>query len=250
MSAAPPEGSVAAIHVTDVRAGRGAAWLKQAFFIYRGRPLAWTGLVFGWMAITLGLSILPVIGWAAAYLLQPVFFASFALIARKQLAGGRPEMGDLFLAFKGNVRSLVGIGAIELFAFVTAMLLLATFVLPGGMEGRALTSEEIPEQLKGKEWGVLACLAIVALVRSALWFAPAVIAFHGVRTAHAVRWSIYAVLSNLGAMVVYALVLTAIMVLSALTLYLGLLVAVPVMAISTFVGYTEVFEKPGALTPA
>lgn len=249
MSAAPPQATLP-IHVSDVRAGRGAAWLKQAFFIYRSRPLAWTGLVFGWMAITLGLSILPVIGWAAAYLLQPVFFASFALTARKQLSGGRPEMGDLFLAFKGNVGSLVGIGAIELFAFVTAMLLLATFVLPGGIEGQALTSEELPEQLKGKEWAVLACLGIVALVRSALWFAPAVIAFHGVRTAHAVRWSIYAVLSNLGAMVVYALVLTAIMVLSALTLYLGLLVAVPVMAISTFVGYTEVFEKPGTLTPA
>lgn len=249
MSAAPPQGTMP-IHVADVRAGRGAAWLKQAFLIYRSRPLAWTGLVFGWMAITLGLSVLPLIGWAAAYLLQPVFFASFALIARKQLSGGRPEMGDLFLAFKGNVASLVGIGAIELFAFVTSMLLLAAFVLPGGVEGQALTSEDLPEQLKGKEWGVLACLGVVALVRSALWFAPAVIAFHGVRTAHAVRWSIYAVLSNLGAMVVYALALTAIMLLSALTLYLGLLVAIPVMAISTFVGYTEVFEKPGALTPA
>jgi uncharacterized membrane protein len=249
MSADPPE-SAAPIHVADVKAARGAAWVKQAFLIYRGRPLAWTGLVFGWIAITLGLSIVPLVGWAAAYLLQPVFFASFALIARKQLAGGRPEMGDLFLAFKGNVRSLMGIGAIELFAFVAAMLLMATFVLPPGVDGQELTREELPAQLKGKEWGVLACLAIVAVVRSALWFAPAVIAFHGIRTAHAVRWSVYAVLSNLGAMVVYALAVMGILVLSAFTLYLGLLVAMPVMVISTFVGYTEVFEKPGVPTPA
>jgi uncharacterized membrane protein len=51
-------------------------------------------------------------------------------------------------------------------------------------------------------------------------------------------------------MLVYALAVMAILVLSALTLYLGLLVAMPVMVISTFVGYTEVFEKPGDPTPA
>lgn len=248
MSAAPP-GSPPPLQVADVKASRGGAWIGEAFRIYRAKPLAWTGLVFGWLAITIGLSIVPMIGWAAASMLQPVFFASFALIARKQLAGGRLEMGDLFLAFRGNVRALVGIGAIELLAFVVAAVLFSTFVMPD-VDGRVISRDEMVEQLRGKEWGVIACFALVAAVRSALWFAPAVIAFHGVPTAHAVRWSIYAVLSNLGAMIVYAIALMGIMLLSLVTLYIGLVVAIPLMAISTFVGYREVFEKEEAVTPA
>ena len=43
------------------------------------------------------------------------------------------------------------------------------------------------------------------IVKGALWFAPAVLAFHDLSTAHAIRWSLYAALSNLGAMALYGL---------------------------------------------
>jgi len=79
---------------------------------FRGAPMVWMGLSAGWMLITLALVLVPVIGGVAANLLQPVFFASFAMTARKQLAGEAPEMGDLFLGFRRPLRPLINLGAL------------------------------------------------------------------------------------------------------------------------------------------
>ncbi len=87
----------AAIRVRDVRSLRGPAWLAGGWRLFRGAPMVWMGLGAGWMLITLGLVLVPVVGGVAANLLQPVFFASFALAARKHSPRG-PEMGDLFWA--------------------------------------------------------------------------------------------------------------------------------------------------------
>src|SRR6476659_11336989 len=99
------------IRVAELRASRGAAWLGEAFALFRRAPLAWLGLCTGWIAITLGLIMLPFIGGVLANFLQPVFFASFAIAAYRQSAGERVEMADLFGGFKRNVRPLVNLGA-------------------------------------------------------------------------------------------------------------------------------------------
>ena len=67
---------------------------------------------------------------------------------------------------------------------------------------------------------------------------------------HAIRWSVYAALSNLGTMILYGLALGACFVLAVIPWFLGLLVVLPVMAISTFVGYREVFEAGRAPAPS
>jgi uncharacterized membrane protein len=57
-----------------------------------------------------------------------------------------------------------------------------------------------------------------------------------------VRWSAYACLANVGAMLLYGLALFAIFFAALIPWALGLIVVVPIMAISTYVGYREVFE--------
>ena len=81
--------------------------------------------------------------------------------------------------------------------------------------------------------------------KGALWFAPPLIALHGMTTTHAIRWSVYAALANLGAMLVYGLLLLGIFFAALLPWALGLIVVIPMMAISTYVGYREVFEAGG-----
>ena len=115
------------------------------------------------------------------------------------------------------------------------------------------TPADYGELIRGKEWILLITLALTALVKGALWFAPPLIALHGMKTLQAMRWSIYAAISNLGAMLVYGAALMGLTLLIsvplALRLYvalLALLVLVPVVAISTYVGYREVFETPAA----
>ena len=235
------------IRVRDVRSSRGPAWLAGGWKHFRGAPMVWMGLSAGWMLITLALVLVPVIGGVAANLLQPVFFASFAMTARKQLAGEAPEMGDLFLGFRRPLRPLINLGALLLAVEIAIFYLMAALGLPGmGAGGEAeeiATIADYVRLLQGLEWILLVGLVLTALVKGALWFAPALLAFHELSTAHAIRWSLFAALSNVGAMLAYGIALTVVFVAGALPWGLGLLVVIPVMVASTYTGYAEVFEE-------
>ena len=235
------------LRARDVRSSRGPAWLAGGWELFRRAPMVWMGLSAGWMLITLALVLVPVVGGVAANLLQPVFFASFAIAARKQLAGEAPEMGDLFLGFKRPLRPLVNLGAILLLAEIGIFFLMSLLGLPGvGDTDEVVTVTDYVRALQGKEWILLVGLALTALVKGALWFAPALLAFHELSTAHAIRWSLFAALSNVGAMLAYGIALTVLFVAGALPWGLGLLVVIPMMVASTYTGYADVFEEPAA----
>lgn len=232
-----------AIRVRDVRSSRGPAWLAGGWRHFRRAPLVWMGLSAGWMLITLALVLVPVVGGVAANLLQPIFFASFALTARKQLDGAAPEMGDLFLGFRRPLRPLVNLGALLLAVEIGIFFLMSMLGLPGVGDGdEVVTVVDYVRLLQGKEWILVVGLVLTAIVKGALWFAPALLAFHEISTAHAVRWSVYAALSSLGAMLAYGIVLTVVFVAGALPWGMGLIVVIPVMLASTYTGYADVFE--------
>jgi uncharacterized membrane protein len=60
------------------------------------------------------------------------------------------------------------------------------------------------------------------------------------------RWSLYAALANFGAMIAYGLALTGLFFVALIPWGLGLLVVIPMMVITTYIGYREVFEPQGA----
>ena len=234
------------ITVKEVGAARGAGWLGGGFALFRARPLVWISLCAGWMLITLGLLIVPFVGGVVANFLQPVFFASFAIAARRQLDGEAVEIGELFAGFRSNVRALVNIGALMLIAEIAIFALMALLGFPTAVAGEgdaAPTIADFARNLRGKEWIILAGVVLTAAVKGAFWFAPPLIAFLGLSSGDAIRWSVYAALSNLGAMVVYGLTLAALFFVALVPWGLGLFVALPMMVASTFIGYRDVFEK-------
>jgi uncharacterized membrane protein len=237
----------ATIKVTEVRAARGAGWFADAFRLFRVRPVAWISLCAAWMVITFGLLVIPLVGGVLANFLQPVFFASFAITALRQSAGEPVVMGDLFQGFRRNLRPLVNLGAILLIAEIAIFALMAALGLPmGGTGDQPFTVNEYVEALRGREWILIAGFALTVLVKGALWFAPPLIALHDMPMAHAMRWSLYAALANLGAMIVYGAVLFGLFFLSLIPWGLGLLVLLPVMVITTYIGYRDVFEAAPA----
>jgi hypothetical protein len=234
----------AQLKVAEVRAGRGPGWLAEAFgSFFRKAPMAWIGLTSGWLIITFGLILVPFIGGVIANFLQPVFFASFAIVALRQAAGEPVLMGDLFLGFRRNLRALVNLGAILLIAEIAIFALMALLGLPMGGGEKTFTVAEYVEMLKGKEWILLLGFALTVLVKGALWFAPPLIALHDMPMSHAMRWSVYAALANFGAMIVYGILLMVVFFVAIIPWGLGLLVVIPMMVISTYVGYREVFEE-------
>ncbi len=235
------------IKVTEIPAARGASWLAGSWRLFAAAPAAWIGLCAGWMAITFALAIIPYAGIVAAHFLQPAFFASFAIAAYRQSAGERIVMNDLFGGFRRNLRSLVNLGAILLMAKIVifaGMALLGLPVLESGYGEPEVNLAEFADALSGKEWILILGMALLAMVEGALWFAPQLIAFQGMGTGQAVRWSVYASISNVGALVVYGICVVAMLFAALVPYALGLIVAMPLMAISTYIGYHEVFESP------
>jgi len=238
-----------ALKVAELRAGRGVAWLTGAFTLFRGAPLQWVGLCVGWLSITILLLAIRMpfnVGLVIASVLQPVFFAGFAITAFRQMAGERVVMGDLFRGFRRNLRALVNLGAVLFTAEILVVLLMHSLGLPSWPEDRPFNMQEYAELLRGREWVIATGFLLSVLVKGALWFAPPLIAFHEMPTTHAMRWSLYAALTNIGAMIVYGVALAALFLAGWLTFGIGFIVVLPMMAISTYAGYREVFEaKPG-----
>ena len=233
----------ASVHVTELPGSRGASWLAEAWRMFKRNPLVWIGLCSGWISITLALMLVPIIGMVVSNFLQPVFFASFAICAYKQLAGERVLMVDLFTGFKRNLRPLVNLGAILLLAQLAILVAMAMMGLPtAGTVDHDFDINDYVEGLKGKEWILATGFLLTMAVKGALWFAPPLIAFHGMGTVQAMRWSLYAAISNLGTMIVYGAVLMGIFLLALIPWALGLILVIPITVISTFVGYREVFE--------
>jgi uncharacterized membrane protein len=231
--------------VGELPAARGVGWIGGGFAIFRQQPLVWAGLAISWLVVTFGMILIPFIGGVLANFLQPVFFASFALAARRQLAGERIDVGDLFLGFRENARALVNLGAILLFAQIAilALMVLLGFPTAVGEPDRMPTVEDYGRAIQGKEWVALLGFVLSVVVKGALWFAPALIAFHGLSTSHAIRWSVYAALANVGAMLAYGAALLLMFLVAVIPWGLGLFVAIPIMLASTYAGYRDVFEK-------
>jgi uncharacterized membrane protein len=233
--------------VAELPASRGAAWLVQSFNLFRRAPLTWIGLCAGWIVITFGLMVVPLIGMVASNFLQPVFFASFAICAYKQAAGEPISINDLFSGFRHHVRSLINLGALLLLAQLIILVVMALLGLPtANSEQRDVSIAEYVELLKGKEWILAIGFLLTVLVKGAVWFAPPLIAFHGMSMTQSIRWSVYAAISNIGAMMVYGAVLLGLFMLGLIPWALGLVVVIPLAAISTYICYREVFEAPQA----
>jgi hypothetical protein len=231
----------ASLKVSERPARRGAAWIGEAFAMFRAQPLAWMSLCVTWALIWMLLMLLPVVGLVAAYLLQPVFFGSFAIAAYKQSAGERITASALFSGFRRSARALVNVGFVMLFVQVLAIWMMRVMGLPSWPEERDFDLYAYAEMLRDSRWILLAGMIVSTAASGALWFAPQLIVFHGMPASHAIRWSLYAALANLGAMVVYGVLMVTFMMLAWLPFGLGLLVLLPIMVISTFTSYRDVF---------
>ena len=231
--------------VAELPASRGAAWLVDAFQLFRRAPLAWIGLSAGWIAITLSLLLLIPFGIVIANLIQPAFFAGFAISAYRAGAGEQVRPADLFSGFKRNVGALLKVGVVLLVADVLISIVMVLLGFPVSSKSATedqVTMTEYANAIRDNLWIVMAGLGLNALVRGALWFAAPLISLQGMSAAQAMRWSIYAGIANLGAMALYGAILFLIFFLGAIPWALGLIIVAPVAIISTYTSYRDVFE--------
>lgn len=235
------------MQVVDVPTAQSLLWIRDAWRLFKVAPFAWMGLTAGWIALTLGLLLIPVLGQLAANLLQPIFFAGFMIAARAQESGEVPRMVHLFAAFRVNAVPLISVGTVMFLAtlaIIVMMALLGLPEIPTTADG-SLDMEGLRTAFSGKEWLIILGLALISLVKGALWFAPPLLAFHKMSAAHAMRWSIYAFVSNFGAVLLYGVLVVVIYALAILPYGAGLFIAMPLMVISNYTSYKAMFREDG-----
>ncbi|MFN2646719.1 MAG: BPSS1780 family membrane protein [Burkholderiales bacterium] len=195
-----------------VAGSRGARWVAEGWRLFRGAPFGWLAAVFGYWLVMTVVSLLPLIGIAAAALLVPAFSVGFMALARAASRGARLEVAFLLDGFRHEPRTQLVLGSIYLVAL--ALLLAASrFADDGALALWMLTGARPSEEMLDSPAFIGALLTAAALylpVMFAFWFAPALAAWHGTGALKALFFSLAASLMNWRAFLVYGAVTGAI----------------------------------------
>lgn len=249
-------------------AAAGARWLADGWRLFRAAPLGWLAAVFGYWLLMTVVSIVPVIGVAAAAILVPAFSVGFMALARAAGRGGSLELALLFDGFRNEPRTQIILGVVYLACL--ALLLSATTLVDDGALARWMVTGRRPaEDVLQSEAFFAALLTAAALylpVMMAFWFAPPLAAWHATGAAKALFFSFAASIMNWRAFLAYGVataVATLLIPFLALTLltmassgalrapvatlvFPLLLVMLPTLFASFYASYRDVFGYDAA----
>jgi uncharacterized membrane protein len=233
-----------------VAAGQGWQWVVEGFLIFRKTPLVWVVLCMILTGIGLTLSLVPVAGEIALYLISPVFAAGLMQGCRDIENGGELELSHLFFGFRNQTGPLLKVGAVYLLG---QMLILGLMISFGGDTMNKLffgTSDFDPSSLPPQEMtrvmiSLFIGMAISVPLMMMIWFAPLLVIFKGMQAKQAMQASFFACLANMTPFLIFGSVFLAMGFISGITFGLGLLLMIPLIFTSTYASYKDIFEaKP------
>ncbi len=227
----------------EVDAGACFDWLRQGWAMFLANPGVWIGCSVLLLIILMAISIVPFFGQVAAHLLVPLFGAGMVQVCRHLSDDDKTaEISDLFAGFRHNAGQLIMVG-VFFAAGVFGLAFIAFLLISGGVLGGVVT---------GRVGGVgiafggimLAGLLVMVLsvpVIMATWFAPALVFFHDMQPAAAMRASFDAGAKNWLTMVIFGVFLVVALFFAMLPLGLGLLLLLPVFSGAVYASYRDIF---------
>lgn len=245
---------------------RGLRWVTEAFAIFRVAPLRQLLLDLLFLFAVTVVIALPLVGFAAVWLLFPALVVGPHALSRAAAGGTTPGPELLVSGFRGNLAAQLRLGGV----FLGAMLLVlaATALADDGRFAQAMVGRIRLDagdlQDPDLQRAMLIGAALQTVLLGVLWYAPLLVAWEGLAAGKAVFFSAAATLINWRALLAYGL---AVMLLFAFVLMLALggamlfggggaqansaLFAVvwallPVWFASSYLGYRDLFgsEEP------
>ena len=225
-----------------VGAGQGWTWIAEGFGLFKKAPGIWIAVVVILFVILIVLTLIPLLGALATFLLMPVFIGGLLLGCQALQGGGELELSHLFAGFKEQTGNLIVLGALAIGGWIIVMLPVVAIAGTGA----------ILAVLRGDAAGIaalggsfmLAWLVAVALsipIYMGLWFAPALVVLRGMAPVAALRESFLGCLKNILPFLVYSIVVMVLGILAAIPLGLGWLVLGPTLIASVYVSYRDIF---------
>ncbi|NSL57023.1 BPSS1780 family membrane protein [Uliginosibacterium aquaticum] len=227
-----------------VSAGRGVSWFGMGWEFFKQSPLGWIVLliVFGvlWMVV----SMIPLVN-LLAIVLFPVLNGGVMIACENQRRNGSLAIGDLFAGFQQKFGPLAILGLISFGVMLVSMIPVIA-IMGFGFASALMGGQQIdPSMIMGMmgSFGLAMLLMVVVsmLMYSALWFAPALITLQNLSPVEAIKASFAGCWKNFLAGLVYFITATILMILGAIPLGLGLLVVLPMLMVSIYAGYRDIF---------
>jgi uncharacterized membrane protein len=251
------------MEIRKVDAGQGWQWIAGGFALFRKNPPIWITLFVIYFLIVIVVSIIPVVGPLVMTLLAPVFAAGFMLACRGMEAGEELELGYLVAGFKHNTGQLVTVGGLYL---VGSIIILGLMMMSGGgaILGSAALGQmqgiEPNEAMVGAMGGMLiallVALALLIPLLMAYCFAPVLVVLRNMTAMEAMKLSFVGCLRNIVPFLVFGVIAFILTMIAMIPFGLGMLVLVPVLNASIYVGYKGIFpaevepEAESATPPA
>jgi uncharacterized membrane protein len=224
-----------------VDAGRGVGWWTESWALFLKNPGMW--VIYGVLlfVIYVVLGFIPIIGGLAASLLSPVFIGGWLLAARKAEGGGTLEIGDLFEGFKAKVQPLVILGALLLVAMLVLTLVVGALGFGTAMGVMSGSGGGMAMAMGAGMVTMLVMLVLGFFIGVAFWYAPALVVFRDVPPIDALKASVSASLKNVVAFLLYGAIFFVAAIVASIPFMLGWIVLIPVMVLSVYVSYKDVF---------
>jgi len=247
-----------------VEAGNGYRWWADAFASLFGegaRVGVWVGMWIVFLLIQLLLHGIPFGGSVASFLLSFVLGGGLMKAARTTQAGVTPEFGDLFSGFGPKGGALVAVALLLLVACIGVLGLMLLIGLGAVISAVAsavtLSMSQFDEfSLESFNMGtgsivlIVLCFLLFIPISMAAWLAPALVILRGANPGDALRLSLAACARNSGALTVYGLVFVGLAVVASMLLMLGWLLLGPLMFLSTYAAYRDLFDDALAIEVA
>ena len=235
-------------------AGRGWGWIVDGWRLFAKSPGVWVVILLIYLAMSVVLSLIPLVGLIGHTLLNPVLVAGMIYGAAAQARGETLEIGHLFQGFRDQERMgpLIILGVFSIAGGVLMLLIIGLFVGGSIATGVVLdsTGTNGPAEAMG---GVLAGVGlIVTLILIAIGVLVAMALFYGIPLVMlgrqnawpAVQASIVACWINILPFLVFGLIYIVLAFIAAIPFGLGFLILGPVTVCAIYASYREVFEEP------
>ncbi len=227
-----------------VPAGHGWNWIAEGWTLFKNAPGMWIAIIVTFAVIYFVVAVVPFVGSLASVLLGPVFGAGLMIGCRAIEEGRKLEFKHLFEGFSNRLGPLAAVGALYLAAWIGIVLVAAlvggagvfALFLGGGQDAAAMATAFTTVALV-----VLIVLALSIPVVMAVWFAPALVAFHELGAVEAMKHSFLGCLRNILPFLVYGIVFTLLAILASIPLGLGWLVLGPVTVASIYTAYRDIY---------
>ena len=236
-----------------VAAGRGVEWWSEGWRYFTASPVEWIVAMIIFAGISIGVSLIPVLGQFASMLLTPILLGGIMIGCRAQQRGGKFAIGDLFACFSNDrLTPLVIVGLVYLAGWLViwvVTLALVVAVIGVGSIGGLMSGDAMEAGLGalaafsiGTLMIILIALTLVTLLLMAFWYAPALVALRGDEPVAAMKTSFGACLANLvPLMLVYATLGLLFAIVATIPFGLGWFVLMPVSAASLYASYRDIF---------